>query len=130
MVKWQLRSGRKTTGGLLRKHGKKEKMQRGRDFVPARIGETKRYAMRGKGGTSKVLLLATNIANISVNGKVQRAKILSVKENPADSQFVRRNIITSGAMIETDMGMARVTSRPGQDGAVNAVLVEEAKEKK
>jgi small subunit ribosomal protein S8e len=37
---------------------------------------------------------------------------------------VRRNIVTKGAIIETDAGQARVVSRPGQDGQVNAVLLE------
>jgi small subunit ribosomal protein S8e len=32
--------------------------------------------------------------------------------------------VTKGAVIETGEGRARVTSRPGQTGQVNAVLVE------
>lgn len=125
MTKWQMRSSRKVTGGLLRRHGKKVKMQRGRDFVPAHVGETRRREIRTKGGGKKILALAANAANVAVKGKIQRTKILTVKENPADSQFVRRNIITRGAVIETELGKARVTSRPGQHGIVNAVLIEE-----
>ncbi|MFB6184110.1 MAG: 30S ribosomal protein S8e, partial [Haloarculaceae archaeon] len=45
-------------------------------------------------------------------------------ENPSNPNYARRNIITKGAIIETSEGRARVTSRPGQDGQVNAVLVE------
>jgi small subunit ribosomal protein S8e len=33
--------------------------------------------------------------------------------------------MTKGAIIETEMGKAKVTSRPGQDGVVNAVLLTE-----
>jgi small subunit ribosomal protein S8e len=124
MTKWQLRSGRKTTGGLLKRHGKKVKRQRGRDFVPAHVGETKRRAVRTKGGGKKIMALAANVANIAVKGEIKRAKILGVKENAADSQFVRRNVITKGAIIETDIGRARVTSRPGQTGVVNAILID------
>ena len=36
-----------------------------------------------------------------------------------------RNIITRGATILTEIGLARVTSKPGQDGVVNAVLIEQ-----
>jgi small subunit ribosomal protein S8e len=36
---------------------------------------------------------------------------------------VRRNIITRGAVVETKLGRARITSRPGQHGVANAVLV-------
>lgn len=57
--------------------------------------------------------------------KVFPSKILSVKENPANPHYVRRNIITKGAIIETEAGLARVTSRPGQDGIIQAVLLKE-----
>jgi small subunit ribosomal protein S8e len=36
---------------------------------------------------------------------------------------VRQNIVTRGAVIETEAGRARVTSRPGQHGVINAVLI-------
>ena len=55
--------------------------------------------------------------------KTHKVKILTVKENSANPNFVQRNIINRGAMIQTEIGLAKVTSRPGQDGAVNAVLV-------
>ena len=38
--------------------------------------------------------------------------------------YVRQNIITKGAVIMTDAGKARVTSRPGQSGSINAVLID------
>jgi len=127
MTQWILRSKRKITGGLVVKRGKRKKHQRGRDFLPAHVGETKVRANRTKGGSTKRIALASNVANIIVKGKPQRTKILSVTDNPADSQFTRRNIITKGAIIQTELGKARVTSRPGQVGIVNAVLVEEKK---
>ena len=52
-------------------------------------------------------------------------KIISVVENPANRQYVRRNIVTKGAIVQTEIGKALVTSRPGQDGIVNAVLLKE-----
>jgi small subunit ribosomal protein S8e len=33
------------------------------------------------------------------------------------------NVMTRGAIIETEDGMAKVTSRPSRDGMVNAVLI-------
>jgi small subunit ribosomal protein S8e len=54
-----------------------------------------------------------------------KAKILMVVGNPANRHFVRRNILTKGCIIETDKGKARVLSRPGQEGVVNAVLIQE-----
>jgi len=54
----------------------------------------------------------------------KRTRILTVKSNPANPHFVQRNIITKGATVETEIGTARVTSRPGQHGVVNAILTE------
>jgi small subunit ribosomal protein S8e len=31
--------------------------------------------------------------------------------------------MTRGAVVQTEIGLAKITSRPGQDGVVNAVLV-------
>jgi len=119
MAQWHMRSKRKRTGALLQRHSKKKKRQRGRDFLPAHVG-AKRVVARRSG---KRTLLAANEANLIAAGKAQKVKILSVVENPADSQFIRRNIITKGAVVETELGRAKVTSRPGQDGVVNAVLI-------
>lgn len=52
-----------------------------------------------------------------------QAKVKAVVECPANRHYVRRNIMVRGAIIETEKGRARVTSRPGQDGTINAVLI-------
>jgi small subunit ribosomal protein S8e len=36
-------------------------------------------------------------------------------------------IVNKGAVIKTELGLARVVSRPSQDGIVNAVKIEEKK---
>ena len=123
MTKWYLKSKRKPTGALLKRHMKKKKYQRGRDYLPTHIGEAKRRMKMTKGGTSKLILLSANIANVNTGGKSQKTKIISVLENPANPQYVRRNIITKGAVIQTDLGKARVTSRPGQDGIFNTFIL-------
>ncbi|HNJ81368.1 MAG TPA: 30S ribosomal protein S8e, partial [Methanoregulaceae archaeon] len=33
-------------------------------------------------------------------------------------------LLTKGAVIRTEMGRARIISRPGQDGVINAILLE------
>lgn len=125
MTKWQLPPKKKTTGGFVKKHGKKNRYQKGRDYLPTRIAETKIKEKRSMGGGFKRIALSVNVANVAVNGKYQKTKILSVLQNPADSQFVRRNIITKSAIINTELGKAHVTSRPGQEGVINAVLTEQ-----
>ena len=80
--------------------------------------------MRKHGGNEKVRLLKVNEANISdASGKTSKVDILRVMENPANVDYDRRGVITKGTMIATALGTARVTSRPGQDGIVNAILV-------
>ncbi len=63
-----------------------------------------------------------NVSNAST-GKTEKAEILRVIKNPANVDYDRRGVITKGTTIETSLGTARVTSRPGQNGSVNALLV-------
>jgi len=56
--------------------------------------------------------------------KYSKVKIKNVVENPANRHFVRRNILTKGTVVDTDKGKAKITNRPGQEGSINAVLVE------
>ena len=57
------------------------------------------------------------------NKTTKKLKILTVKENNADPHYVQRNIMNKGTIISTDEGNAEITSRPGQDGIINAVLI-------
>ncbi|MEM5835144.1 MAG: 30S ribosomal protein S8e [Candidatus Aenigmatarchaeota archaeon] len=125
MTQWHLRSRRKPTGGLLKPNRKKKRRDRGRDFIPAKIGERKIKKKRARGGNEKLILLSDMYANVSIGNETKKAKILSVVSNPANPYLARQNIITKGCIIETELGKARVTSRPGQHGIVNAVLIEE-----
>ena len=53
----------------------------------------------------------------------QRGTTYYVLENPTNNDYQRRGVITKGALLETSEGKCRVVSRPGQHGAVNAILV-------
>ncbi|HET8687490.1 MAG TPA: 30S ribosomal protein S8e, partial [Methanosarcina sp.] len=78
------------------------------------------------GGNRKVRLLQCNVANVTNprDGKTTSASIETVLDNVANKHYIRRNILTKGSVIRTSLGTAKVTSRPGQDGVVNAVLIE------
>lgn len=119
----QSRSRRKPSGGIYHRHRKKKKYELGKDFLPVKLAPTKKKNLRVFGGNKKIRLLQTDEAVVFPGGK--KAKILTVKENPANPHFVRMNIITKGAIIETEVGIAKVISRPGQDGVVNARLIKE-----
>ncbi len=125
MALFQGRSKRKPTGGRLRPHRSKRRAEIGRELQQTRIGEKRQKFARARGGDRKVRLLRSNYAAVTdpTKGKTARAKILDVIENPANPHYVRQNIITRGAVIETDAGRARVTSRPGQHGVISAVLI-------
>lgn len=127
---WNLRPNRKPTGGKLKSMRKKRRGDRGSAFLETRIEKRKTKRCKMRGGKTKSKLLSSDYANVSIGGgKFRKAKITSVKDNPANPHYIRRNIMTRGAVIETEIGTARVTSRPGQSGVINAVLVGEAKKK-
>lgn len=118
------RSTRKRTGGRRRPVRKKRKHELGREPTETRVGEPRLKTVDVRGGDEKVRAIQTDVANVAAGDEVVRASIEGVESNDADPNYARRNIITKGAIIETDEGRARVTSRPGQDGQVNAVRIE------
>jgi small subunit ribosomal protein S8e len=125
MALWQGRSRRKPTGGRYRPFRKKRKYEIGREQQYAFVGPEKVKLYRTRGRNQKVRILNAEFANVidPKSGKTARSKIITVKENSSNPHFVTRNIITRGAVVQTDLGLAKVTSSPGQDGVINAVLV-------
>ena len=82
-----------------------------------------REVTRTKGGGIKVKPKSVEYANVFTDGKTKKVKITNVVETPSNRHYARENVIVKGALIETELGKARVTNRVGQDGVVNAVLV-------
>ena len=119
----------KKSGGRKRRIRDKRKFELGSEPADTKIGATQRVRISARGRVSKHLLRAAEKANVldQKTGKWTQAKIITEKQNPANREFARQNILTLGAVIETEAGLARVTSRPGQHGVVNAVLVEAKK---
>ena len=118
---------RKPTGGRRRPYRKKRKYERGGEPVLTMIGERKIREKRARGGGIKYALVSDIYANVLDPDKkvAQKVKILRLLSNPANRDLERRGVITKGAVIETELGKAKVTSRPGQDGVINAVLLKE-----
>ena len=103
----------------------KRKSELGRDPAETRVDDKNLRKIRTRGGNEKLRLAAANKINLTdaKSGKTQVTDILGVIENNANPNYVRRNIITKGAVVETPEGNAKVTSRPGQDGVVNGILI-------
>jgi small subunit ribosomal protein S8e len=80
---------------------------------------------RVMGGNTVVRLKEAAYANVYDPGSktFKKVRILRVVENPANREYVRLGIISRGSVIETEIGLAKVTSRPSRDGVVNAVLI-------
>ena len=77
-----------------------------------------------RGKNQKTALKTIDFVNLAIpNAKVKKSKIVKVLENPTNSDYQRRGVITKGAVLETEDGKCRVVSKPGQHGAVNAVLI-------
>lgn len=125
-MRWQGNSRRKVTGGKVIAARGKRKFEMGRESAETRISEVKRKNIPTMGGNRKVRLLQCDIANVTnpKDGKTVSTTIETVVDNIANKHYVRRNILTKGSVIRTALGTARITSRPGQDGVVNAVLIE------
>ncbi|UCD04093.1 MAG: 30S ribosomal protein S8e [Candidatus Woesearchaeota archaeon] len=124
MSRYVKRSKLKGTGGKLKSFRKKKKTEVVADSNLTRLGLNKIKTKRARSGLRKNSLLFANSANIVTKDGVKKSKILDVIKNKSNRHFVREDIITKGAIIKTELGLAKVTSRPGQDGSINAILVE------
>lgn len=126
MAIYQGRPRRGKTGQRYKWRGPKKIHQLGREPSLTSIGAKSLLNVRGMGNNRKYRTLVAETANVfdKKSKKFFKAKIKTVADNAANRNYVRMNIITKGAIIDTEKGKAKVTSRPGQDGTVNAVLVE------
>jgi len=117
---------RKHSGGKRIPYRGKRKFEQGGPATETVVDENDRTKNRTRGGGIKVRLRATSLLQVSdpKTGKTRQSKILRVIRNPANVDYNRRGIITKGTVVETEFGTARITSRPGQNGVLNAVLVE------
>lgn len=125
MALWQGNSKRGKTGRRIRYSRGKRKFEIGREAHLTTIGETKLKKLRTRGNNIKIRAKTANFAYIidpKTNNTI-KTEITSVVKNSANIHYVRRNIMNKGAIIETKLGKAKITSRPGQSGNINAVLI-------
>ena len=117
--------GRKITGGKYKDSRKKKKYSLSGTTRKVKLRPTKQKLIRGLGGNKKKVLLSTEFANIidPKTKKAQKTKITKVLETPSNHFLARQNILIKGAVIETELGNAKITNRPSQEGSVQAVLI-------
>jgi len=125
MARSQARSKRRYTGKKYKYFRKKRKRELERPRIDTEVGPEKKKKQRVMGGNNKLKLFATQFINVTDpnTNKTQKVRILRFEENIASKDLNRRHILTKGAVVETELGNARITSRPGQDGVLNGILV-------
>lgn len=112
------------TGGKRRGKQRDKKLAHfGREFTSTRVSEKElKKKVRGRGGTTKTKIKKATYVNVIGKKGTKKAKVISVLESH-NPEYVRRNIITRGAILNTELGKVKVTNRVGQDGVVNGILI-------
>ena len=125
MARSSARSKRKYTGKKYKHFRKKRKRELKRPTINTVIGPDKKKEQRTLGGNSKIRLFSTNFINVTDpnTNKTSKVRIIGFESNAASKDFNRRHVLTKGAVVETELGDARITSRPGQHGTLNGILV-------
>ncbi len=119
------RSKRTVSGGRYKEYRGKRLYEKASSATLTKVGASKKKNIRMYGGKLKVRTVHAETANV-VDPKTKsffKAKIKTVLESPSNTNYVRRNIITKGTIIDTEKGKAKVTNSPGKEGTINAVLV-------
>ena len=124
MARTQDRAKRKISGGVYQRPTKVVS-RLARASTLTKLGSKKEKTIRIRSGRQKNTLLSIDKINV-FDPKAKKHKVTEIKtvvETPSNRHFVRRNIITKGTIIETQLGKVKVTSRPGQEGTLNGILV-------
>ena len=126
LARSQARSKRKFTGKKYKTFHKKRKRELERPSIETQIGQEKKKKQRTMGGNHKLKLFSTSYINVTdlKSNKTSKVKILKFESNDSSKDLNRRHIITKGAIVDTEVGKAKVTSRPGQHGVMNGILVQ------
>jgi len=112
------------SGKLKIKNRDKKRYEVGGYFIATRLSEANVIKkVRTRGGRKKDKLKNAGYANLLVDGSYKKVKIKGVIESRDNRNFARLSIITKGTVIDTELGKAIVTNRPGKEGFINAKLV-------
>jgi small subunit ribosomal protein S8e len=127
MARTQARSKRKYTGKKYKYFHKKRKRELERPPIGTKVGSEKKRKQRTLGGNYKLKLFSSNFINVTDlnTNKTSKVKILKFESNAASKDVNRRHVLTKGAIIETELGRVKISSRPGQHGILNGILISE-----
>ncbi|MGV8085796.1 MAG: 30S ribosomal protein S8e [Candidatus Bilamarchaeum sp.] len=111
------------TGGRRRKFRDKKIAHVGGVFSATKVAESEtKVKVRKRGGSTRPKVKKAAFINVITKSGTKKVKIKKLLDSH-NKEYIRTNIITRGAVVETEIGKVRVTNRVGQDGVVNGVLV-------
>ena len=112
MARSHSRSKRKYTGKKYKHFGKKRKRELARSTIDTEIGDYKVKKQRVLGGNTKLKLFSAMFINVTdpSTNKTSKVRILGFESNEASKDLNRRHILTKGAIVETEIGNAKITS--------------------
>lgn len=119
-----MNKGKKKTGGKYIKNRKKKLYEISGQKTITKIGKRKKRIKKIRGGKKKKVLLKENFVNVKIKNKISKVEIKNVLETPSNRFLARQNILTKGAIVETELGKVKIINRPTQEGIINGILIE------
>jgi small subunit ribosomal protein S8e len=118
---------KKVSGGKKRPHRGNRKYEIGDYPTLTTLSNEEHQVVRERvrGGSIKLRIKRCLYVNVTdpKTGKSRKCKVLRILETPSNREYSQRGIITKGSILETELGRVKVTSRPGQEGTLNAILL-------
>jgi small subunit ribosomal protein S8e len=123
-----LKATTRGTGAKRHKFADKKLAHFGQPPTNARLGKEGaknevRLTKSTRGGNIKPKLKVSMFINLLMGSIMKKVRMRNVVETPDNRHNARQNILTKGAIVDTEAGKAKVTNRVGQDGVVNGILV-------
>ncbi|MFA4983149.1 MAG: 30S ribosomal protein S8e [Candidatus Micrarchaeia archaeon] len=114
----------KGSGGKRGKHSDKKLHMLGGTFTATKVGEKDvSYRKNVRGSGMKIKLKTAKFINVLTKEGMKKVGLRTVLETPDNRHHARQNILTKGAVVDTEIGKVKVTNRVGQDGVVNGKLI-------
>lgn len=128
MAYYQGNDNKKPTGGFKSSYRDKRKYELGSPPTVTILSSKEiRRIDRVLGGNRKIRLKTAQYVNVALqDGSIKKAKIIDVIETPENPQNAKFKIISKGSIVKTDLGVVKITSRPGQSGVLNGVLIQKS----
>jgi len=114
----------KGTGGRRGRRTDKKLRFIGGTFTATKVGKSEvKQVLHKRGNTRKVKLKTAHFVNVLTKDGMKKVAMRNVLETPDNRHHARQNIVTKGAIVDTEIGKVKITNRVGQDGVVNGRLL-------